>query len=192
MYDEMKKAVDAFIKAWTPDAGVISPFASSSSQHTEPNDNHLEHYVKTFPEEQSPSVSSMFRSDMFSEGGENVTTEKTFDIGESATTDNSYTPSTSTEPDPLSANAMQKSIGTVDNGSEPAAGDTAEPVEKADDKCPHCGQAMPVAKSDDSDADDLEKKIEIEIEEEDEEEEDDAVGEDMKKSFWGGKFSPLA
>lgn len=206
----MKRILDGLLKSWSPSQGTVTPFSSSSSQHSEQDDNHLEHYVKTFTVEGSPSISSMFTSDIFSEGGEKVTAEKTFDIGESATTDNSYTASTnSTEPDPLSEQAMQKSevpfgantvvgkdtYSTTANTTEeaPAAGETTEPdeINKSDDTCPHCGQAMPVKKSDDGDEDDMTK-----AESEDDESKEPAPDQEnlekpeMKKSFWSGAFSP--
>lgn len=113
--------------------------------------------------------------------------------------------SNTTEPDPGSEIAVQKT-DTVDE---------AAMSKEAGDKCPHCGQAMAVEKSgdeamstvtktDDMDADDMQKmEIEIEIspEEEDtaepdEEESSEAEVEKADKplatpSVWGGAFLPL-
>jgi hypothetical protein len=74
----------------------------------------------------------------------------------------------------------------------PTSEEMAEPVEKADAaKCESCGQAMPVAKSDDSDADELVKAAD------EPESKEEAVAEtpadekaEMKKSLWGGAFAP--
>jgi hypothetical protein len=205
----LRELIDALKKSWVPSPGTVTPFASSSSQHSEPNDNHLEHYVKTFTVEGSPSISSMFTSDLFSEGGEKVTAEKTFDIGESATTDNSYVaPTNSTEPDPLSNNAMQKA--DVPSGADdvdgknaysttantttdaPSAGDTTEPVEKAEmEMCKACGQAISVKKTDDGDEDDIEKANDSEDEsKEPAPDEENLEKPEMKKSFWAGSFAP--
>lgn len=65
--------------------GRLSPFTSSSSQHDEVNDNHVEYYVK-------PS------------GGE----EKMLDVNSSETVDRGYDHTSSTEPDPTGAIAMKK------------------------------------------------------------------------------------
>jgi hypothetical protein len=96
-------------------------------------------------------------------------------------------------------------VGTTANTTTdaPAKGETTEPVEKAadcsdcgksmtlcecsgmtkaeGDKCPHCGQAMPIAKA----ADEPESK-----EEEAKETPEDEKKEEMKKTLWSGQFSP--
>jgi hypothetical protein len=109
-------------------------------------------------------------------------------------------------------------FSTTANTTEeaPAKGETTEPTTKADggcpdcgkeltlcecagmtkaegDKCPHCGQAMPVKKSDDADEDDKVEKAadEPESKEEDAKETpEDEKKEEMKKSLWAGTFSP--
>jgi len=65
--------------------GRLSPFSSSSGQHDEANDNHVEYYVR-------PS------------GGE----DKMLDVNSSETVDRGYDHSSSTEPDPTGTIAMQK------------------------------------------------------------------------------------
>lgn len=71
----------------------------------------------------------------------------------------------------------------------PTAAETNEPTEESiakaeGDKCASCGQAMPIAKSDDADEDDLEKA-------EDAKEAPAAEDAEMKKSLWGGAFAPV-
>jgi len=45
-YDKVVKLTAEILKSWTPDPGTVSPFSSSSSNHSEINDNHLEYYVQ--------------------------------------------------------------------------------------------------------------------------------------------------
>jgi len=73
----------------------------------------------------------------------------------------------------------------------PTSEEMAEPVEKAEGaKCEACGQSLPVKKSDDSEeiakaADEPESK------EEDAKETPADEKAEMKKSLWGGAFSPV-
>lgn len=164
LYKNIVKITADILKSWTPDPGVVSPFSSSSSMHEEVSDNHLEHYVKTSEGyAESPDISSMFNSNLFTNGGEKMT-EKTLDVNASETTENSYTNpgASTTEPDAQSAIAITKSaemapttVGTTANTTTeaPSAGDTTEPVAKAADEdaademakaadCPDCNKAM--------------------------------------------------
>ena len=213
IYDKVVKITADILKAWTPDPGTVSPFSSSSSQHTETNDNHLEHYVKQNVTTENSDISSMFNSDLFTNGGEKMT-EKTLDVNATTTTDNSYANpgAITTEPDSQSAIAITKSaeiptttVGTTANTTEeaPSKGETTEPMEKAEDcpdcgksmtlcecsgmtkaaNCPHCGQAMPMTKAAD--------EKETEAEDAKETPEDEAKEKtEMKKSVWGGAFAP--
>ena len=223
MHDKIVKITADILKSWTPDPGTVSPFSSSSSTHSEINDNHLEYYVKESPDGQSKDISSMFNSDLFTNGGEKMT-DKALDVDTSTTTENSYTNegSATTEPDPQSNIAITKaaemqptSVGTTANTTTeaPAGGETTEPTTKAadadeddmkksedcascgksmslcecsgmskaeGDKCPSCGQAIAVKKA----ADEPESK------EEDAKETPEDEAKEMKKSVWGGAFSP--
>ena len=199
--------------------GRISPFSSSSSQHDEPNDNHVEYYVK-------PS------------GGE----DKMLDVNSSETVDRGYDHSSSTEPDPTGTIAMQKGavkdatytkpaeqdgVGTYSTTANstvdaPASGDTTEPetVHKAAScvcKCESCqkcaGMMTKAATCDccaDCDAncngdccdkckmtakfDDIEKAADSDDEKDepasDDEELEKAVPVETKQSMWNNAFSP--
>ena len=241
VYDKVVKITAEFLKSWTPDAGAVSPFSSSSSQHKEVSDNHLEHYVKQGVTTENSDISSMFDSNLFTNGGEKMT-DKTLDVNTSTTTENSYSNpgSATTEPDAQSAIAITKSaeiptthVGTTANTTEeaPSKGETTEPIEKAADcpdcgkpmtmcmcdgmskaaaeKCPHCGQSMPMEKTVDgapvvsaetapdheaAGFDSIAKAAdEKETEAEDAEETpaDEAKEKaEIKKSVWGGAFAP--
>lgn len=151
IYDKVVKLTAEILKSWKANPGVVSPFSSSSSQHQEVSDNHLEHYVPKPSTETTSDVSSIFNSDLFTNGGEKMT-EKTLDVNASETTETSYTNpgSATTEPDPQSTIAITKSaeiphteVGTTANTTleAPSDGDTTEPMEKAED-CPTCGKTM--------------------------------------------------
>lgn len=191
--------------------GRLSPFTSSSSQHDQPNDSHVEYYVR-------PS------------GGE----DKMLDVNSSETVDRGYNHSESTEPDPTGTIAMQKGAtytkpaeqegaGTYSTTANtttdaPPAGETTEPSEihKAGCmcKCENCMKCSGMKKSDgcdccdecDSDcsgdcceecnmtskadeSEDLEKADKPESEETPEDE-PDADSDDIKKSIWGNAFAP--
>ena len=185
-YDKIVKLTAEILKSWKSDPGVVSPFSSSSSAHSEINDNHLEHYVKQGEKSENFDVASIFNSDLFTNGGEKMT-EKTLDVDSSITTQEQYSnPGVSTtEPDPQSEIAITKADvprGANDESGKgtysttanttteaPSAGDTTEPIAKAEDcpdcgkpmtmcmcdgmskaaaeKCPHCGQSMPMEKT---------------------------------------------
>ena len=178
IYGKVVKLTAEILKSWKSNPGVVSPFSSSSSQHQEISDNHLEYYVQKPSTEATPDVASMFNSDLFTNGGEKMT-DKTLDVDSSTTTQAQYSnPGTSTtEPDAQSAIAITKSteiptttVGTTANTTTeaPKGGETTEPMEKAEDcpdcgksmtmcmcdgmkkssACPHCGQDMPIAKAD--------------------------------------------
>jgi hypothetical protein len=241
IYDKVVKLTAEILKSWQSDPGVVSPFSSSSSAHKETNDNHLEHYVQQNVTTENADISSMFNSDLFTNGGEKMT-EKTLDINESTTTENSYenSGSNTTEPDSQSELAITKSaeiptthVGTTANTTveAPSKGETTEPVEKAADcpdcgksmtmcmcdgmskaaseKCPHCGQAMPMEKTVDGAptvtaetapnheaagfdsiakaSDEKESAAEEAAETPADEAKEKA---EMKKSLWDGAFSP--
>ena len=239
VYDKVVKLTAEILKSWKPDPGVVSPFSSSSSQHQEASDNHLEHYVKQNVITENTDIASMFDSNLFTNGGETKMTEKTLDVNTSTTTENSYSNpgSSTTEPDAQSAIAITKSaeiptthVGTTANTTEeaPSKGETTEPIEKAADcpdcgkpmtmcmcdgmskaaaeKCPHCGQSMPMEKTVDgapvvsaetapnheaAGFDSIAKAADEEesaAEEASESKEDEAK--EMKKSVWGGAFAP--
>ena len=239
VYDKVVKLTAEILKSWKPDPGVVSPFSSSSSQHQEASDNHLEHYVKQNVITENTDIASMFDSNLFTNGGETKMTEKTLDVNTSTTTENSYSNpgSSTTEPDAQSAIAITKSaeiptthVGTTANTTEeaPSKGETTEPIEKAADckdcgkpmtmcmcdgmskasadKCPHCGQSMPMEKTVDgapvvsaetapnheaAGFDSIAKAADEEEsakEEASESKEDEAK--EMKKSVWGGAFAP--
>lgn len=152
VYDKVVKLTAEILKSWKPDPGVVSPFSSSSSQHQEVSDNHLEHYVKQHVVSENTDIASMFNSNLFTNGGETKMTEKTLDVNASTTTENSYAnpASATTEPDAQSAIAITKSaeiphttVGTTANTTEeaPSKGETTEPMEKAAN-CPDCGKPM--------------------------------------------------
>lgn len=152
VYDKVVKLTAEILKSWTPDPGTVTPFSSSSSQHQEVSDNHLEHYVKQNVISENADIASMFDSNLFTNGGEKKMTEKTLDVNASTTADNSYSNpgSATTEPDAQSAIAITKSaeippttVGTTANTTEeaPSKGETTEPVEKSAD-CPDCGKSM--------------------------------------------------
>jgi transcription elongation factor Elf1 len=254
VYDKVVKLTAEILKSWSPDPGTVTPFSSSSSQHQEVSDNHLEHYVKQNVISENADIASMFDSNLFTNGGEKKMTEKTLDVNASTTADNSYSNpgSSTTEPDAQSAIAITKSaeippttVGTTANTTEeaPSKGETTEPVEKSADcpdcgksmtlcecsgmnkaancpdcgkamtmcmcdgmnkaaaeKCPHCGQSMPMEKTVDGapvvsaeTAPDHEAagfdSIAKAAEEASESKEDEAK-EEMKKSVWGGAFAP--
>jgi transcription elongation factor Elf1 len=239
VYDKVVKLTAEILKSWKPDPGVVSPFSSSSSQHQEVSDNHLEHYVKQNVTTENTDIASMFDSNLFTNGGETKMTEKTLDVNTSTTTENSYSNpgSSTTEPDAQSAIAITKSaeiptthVGTTANTTEetPSKGETTEPIEKAADcpdcgkpmtmcmcdgmskaaadKCPHCGQSMPMGKTVDgapvvsaetapnheaAGFNSIAKTADEEesaAEEASESKEDEAK--EMKKSVWGGAFAP--
>ena len=200
--DKVVKITADILKSWTSNPGTVSPFSSSSSQHKEESDNHLEYYVPKPGVTELVDISSMFNSDLFMNGGEKMTEN----------TDSTYTNpgSSTTEPDPNSEIAITKVIDQVTRptedvsvsdategpvpgnitfpgeGSEvsPTDEEMAEPIEKADgDKCASCGQAMPIAKV----ADEAETPAEAAAETP-----ADEAKEEMKKSLWGGSFSPIS
>jgi ubiquitin len=147
-YDKVVKLTAEILKSWQSNPGVVSPFSSSSSSHNQPSDNHLEHYVQQNVTTTNEDISSMFNSDLFRNGGETMTTDKTLDVNSSATTDTAYNIAGTTEPDPQSAIAITKSaeiptttVGTTANTTEeaPSAGETTEPMTKAAHSCPTCG-----------------------------------------------------
>jgi hypothetical protein len=158
IYEKVVKLTAEILKSWKANPGVVSPFSSSSSQHQEVSDNHLEHYVPKPSTETTSDVSSIFNSDLFTNGGEKMT-EKTLDVNASETTNTSYTNpgSATTEPDPQSAIAITKSdvphgssdvegvntYSTTANSTEeaPADGETTEPMEKAE-MCTGCDKPM--------------------------------------------------
>jgi hypothetical protein len=210
--EKILKITADILKSMASSPGVVSPFSSSSSQHVEQSDNHLEHYVPAQSNKTTEDVASIFNSNIFTNGGNQVT-DKALDVNSSETEDKSYTNpgSSTTEPDPQSEIAITKSaeipttqVGTTANTTEqaPSKGETTEPVEKAAncpdcgkpmamcmcdgmakaaaDKCPHCGQSMPITK-----AKDEEESAEEEASESKEDEE-----KEMKKSLWGGAFAP--
>ena len=208
----VKLTAEILKKSWTPDPGKVTPFSSSSSQHDEESDNHLEYYVKKDPKTPlHEAIANIFNSNFWTNGGEKMT-DKALDVDSSTTQQQQYeNPGTSTtEPDPQSEIAITKAdmpkdshdlegkgtYSTTANTTEeaPSKGETTEPVSKADgDKCPHCGQAMPVKKSDDSDEDDKVEKVADEPESKEEEAKEtpeDEKKEEMKKSLWDGTFSP--
>jgi len=147
-YDKVVKLTAEILKSWQSNPGVVSPFSSSSSSHDEPSDNHLEHYVQQNVTTTNEDISSMFNSDLFRNGGETMTTDKTLDVSASTTTETAYNIAGTTEPDPQSAIAITKSaemqpttVGTTANTTEeaPTPGETTEPVAKAMNSCPTCG-----------------------------------------------------
>lgn len=160
--------------------GRLSPITSSSGQQTEEPDNSIEYYVKANKEESeyvdaknnnraevcctckffieaeeactvvSGRIEAQAYCKLYIEGGEKMT-EKGLDVDQSVTTDDSYTQNaTTTEPDPESELAMQKSATLQGEGTysttansttdAPAAGQTTEPssVHKAS-CCDDCG-----------------------------------------------------
>lgn len=215
IYEKVVKLTAEILKSWKSNPGVVSPFSSSSSQHTEVSDNHLEYYVPTPSTETTSDVSSIFNSDLFTNGGEKMT-EKTLDVNASETTENSYANpgSATTEPDPQSEIAITKSaeipttqVGTTANTTTeaPSDGDTTEPMEKAAD-CPDCNKPMTMCMCDgmtkaESDkcshcgqpmpiakvADEPESAAEDAAETPADEAKEES---DMKKSIWGGAFAP--
>ena len=150
IYEKVVKLTAEILKSWTPNPGVVSPFSSSSSQHSEESDNHLEYYVKKPSIVETVDISSMFNSDLFTNGGEKMT-DKVLDVNTSTTTEQQYdNPGASTtEPDAQSKIAITKSaemqpttVGTTANTTEqaPSSGDTTEPtVQKGMASCPTCG-----------------------------------------------------
>lgn len=207
IYDKVVKLTAEILnKSWKSDPGTLSPFSSSSSMHSEQSDNHLEHYIKEDPKSQwDGEIANIFNSNFWTNGGEKMT-EKTLDVETSTTQEAQYNNpgASTTEPDAQSEIAITKSLegegsySTTANTTEeaPAKGSTTEPVAKAEgDKCPHCGQAMPIKKSEDSDEDEKVEKAadEAESKEEDAKETpEDEKKEEIKKSasIWGGSFSP--
>lgn len=204
LYDKVVKLTAEILKkSWKPDSGTVSPFSSGSSINENPiSDNHLEYYVKE--DSKSPldgAIADIFNSNFWTNGGEKMT-EKTLDVETSKTEQSQYeNPGESTtEPDPQSEIAITKMDRPKDSQDEdgkgtysttantttqaPDAGETTEPVAKADScqdcgkemdmcmckraKCPHCGQSMPDemnkaedgkdAENDGDDDDKMEKK----------------------------------
>lgn len=191
-----------------PSPGSLSPFQSSSSNHSEQSDNYTEYYVK---------------------GGDNME-NKALDVDNSTTVDRGYSVNTSTEPDPNSELAMQKeatytkpatlqgegTYSTTANSrnEEPVAGDTTEPIEKAaqccDNACgnckgPGCGCCADCKKAvEKADACDCGKEdckmcmgmIKATDQQDDgddsepDDDEDDLKKNYIQKSVWGGAFSP--
>lgn len=207
LYDKVVKLTAEILnKSWKPEPGKVTPFSSGSSiNDNQISDNHLEHYVKEDPKSSlEGAIANIFNSNFWTNGGEKMT-EKTLDVDTSTTEQSQYeNPGTSTtEPDAQSEIAITKSLegegtySTTANTTEeaPAKGETTEPVSKAEgDKCPHCGQAMPIKKSDDADEDDKVEKAADEPESKEEEAKETSKDEkdEMKKSFspWKGAFSP--
>jgi hypothetical protein len=173
--------------------GRLSPLTSSSGQHQEEPDNSVEYYVKASKEESEYVNSANNKKSLYCctckffvaseeactvvagriedkaycklyiEGGEKMS-DKGLDVNESITTDNSYVPNTSVEPDPQSELAMQKAsvvggptytepakldgtgnYSTTANSTTdaPSAGETTEPdeVNKSDDNMQLCNCA---------------------------------------------------
>jgi hypothetical protein len=161
--DKLNELCDRMLKSWKSDPGVLSPFSSSSSQHNEQNDNHLEYYVKQSKDTpDSENVSDIFNSNSTNGGTKMENTQ--YETPASVTT----------EPDAQSAIAITKVIDQVTRpdgnvsvsdapegpvptnetfASEgkaiaPTHEEMAEAVEKAESgKCASCGQAMPIAKA---------------------------------------------
>jgi len=211
-YEKVVKLTAEILKSWTSNPGVVSPFSSSSSQHEEISDSHLEHYVPKQSTEPTADISSIFNSDLFTNGGEKMT-EKTLDVNASTTTDTSYTnaSASTTEPDAESQIAITKSVeiphtevGTTANTTTeaPAGGDTTEPMTKAaancptcgGDACPDCNQAIQLCKcSGMTKADESKETPADEAKETPAEEAAEAKAgkeEPMKKSLWGGQLAP--
>jgi hypothetical protein len=198
VYDKVVKLTAEILKSWKSDPGVISPFSSSSSSHNEQNDNHLEHYVKQGETSENSDVSSIFNSNLFTNGGQTMT-EKTLDVETSSTVDSSYenAVTATTEPDAESAIAITKSaeiphtqVGTTANTTTeaPKGGETTEPMEKAAD-CPDCGKAMTLCEC----AGMTKAADEAESKEEEAKEtpaDEKKEKEEIKKSIWGGAFAP--
>ena len=163
-YDKVVKLTAEILKkSWTPEPGKVTPFSSSSSMHSEQNDNHLEHYVQQDPTTPlEGAIANIFNSNFWTNGGEKMT-DKVLDVDSSTTNNAQYNNagSSTTEPDPQSEIAITKSMDKLDvpQGSQdetgkgtysttantttqaPAAGDTTEPtVKKADGKCSGCGK----------------------------------------------------
>ena len=158
--DKVDEIVETIEKSWQTEPGKISPFSSSSSMHSETNDNHLEHYVKEDPKTPlEGAIANIFNSNFWTNGGEKMT-DKTLDVDSSTTPKQQYdNPGVSTtEPDPQSEIAITKAdlpkdshdlegkgtYSTTANTTEeaPKAGDTTEPTAKADGTCPDCGKDM--------------------------------------------------
>jgi hypothetical protein len=198
----VKLTAEILKKSWKSEPGKVSPFSSSSSNHTEQNDNHLEYYVQKDPKSTlEGAIASIFNSNFWTNGGEKMT-EKTLDVDSSTTQEQQYDNpgSQTTEPDAQSEIAITKSLegegtySTTANTTEqaPEAGETTEPVAKAE-ACPHCGQSMPIKKSEESDEEEKVEKAADEPESKEEEAKEtpqDEKKEEMKKSFWGGSLSP--
>ena len=214
VYSKVVQKMSEILKTFNSDPGVLSPITSSSSQHSEVNDNNLEYYVHVDPEGKSnPDISSMFNSNFWADGGDKMT-EKTLDVNTSETTQNSYTNpgSATTEPDSQSQIAIAKAaemkpttVGTTANTTQeaPSKGETTEPVEKAAD-CKDCGKAMSLCEcsgmskaegdkcSSCGQAMPMKKADEPEpAAEAAKETPADEKKEEMKKSLWDGSFSPL-
>ena len=159
----VKLTAEILKKSWTPDPGKVTPFSSSSSQHDEESDNHLEYYVKKDPKTPlHEAIANIFNSNFWTNGGEKMT-DKALDVDSSTTQQQQYeNPGTSTtEPDPQSNIAITKaaemqptSVGTTANTTTeaPAGGETTEPTTKAADAdeddmkksedCASCGKSM--------------------------------------------------
>lgn len=229
----VKLTAEILKKSWKPDSGTVSPFSSGSSiNDNNISDNHLEHYVQQSSNKPlGDAIADIFNSNFWMNGGEKMT-EKTLDVDTSTTEKEQYeNPGTSTtEPDAQSNIAITKSdrpkdsadlegkgtYSTTANTTEqaPKAGDTTEPVAKADScadcgkemnmcmckraKCPHCGQAMPdeMKKAEDTEEKEEEKvekaADEAESKEEEAKESKEDEAKEMKKSdsIWKGSFSP--
>ena len=94
-------------------------------------------------------------------------------------------------PVPTQATIPSDATSAITPTKEDMAEASEESIEKGAN-CPSCGQAMPVAKSDDSDEDDLMKAVdEKETAEEAASETPADEKAEMKKSLWGGSFSPV-
>jgi hypothetical protein len=196
--NKLEELFGKILKSWKSDSGTLSPFSSSSSQHNEKNDNHLEYYVKTNNDASTnENVSDIFNSNSTNGG---TTMENTQYETPAAVT---------TEPDSQGEQAITKVIDQVTrpdanvsvsdapegpvptnetfpgegNAVAPSSEEMAEAVEKAESgKCPSCGQAMPMAKAAD----------EPETPAEDAKETAEDEKKEMKKSHsvWDGAFSP--
>jgi hypothetical protein len=219
-YSTILKLTAEILKSWTTEPGKLSPFSSSSSMHSEESDSHLEHYVKESPNVISEDISSMFNSDLFTNGGDKMT-EKTLDVDASTTTSNQYENSitSTTEPDPQSQIAITKSaeiptttVGTTANTTEeaPSKGETTEPMTKSSAMCPHCSgdmcpdcnksmtmcmcDGMSKADSTTENTTEIEKAAESdETPAEEAKEEKENKEEPIKKSasIWNGAFAPV-
>lgn len=197
--NRLNELCDRMLKSWKSEPGVLSPFSSSSSQHNEQSDNHLEHYVTGSGTSSNEDVSGIFNSNSTNGGTQMENTQ--YETPAAVTT----------EPDAMSEIAITKVIDQVTRPEEnvsvsdapegpvptnetftgegsavaPTSEEMAEAeIEKSDaTKCESCGQALPMKKSADEAETPAEDAKETPADEAKEEKE-------MKKSVWGGAFAP--